>query len=65
LWRDGLAIEGPDSDALKGQLRERNGQGVHFSGAGLREHAARWAEKVIPWIEKQATEPRPAAGDRE
>ena len=64
VCRDGLAIEGPDSDALKGQLRERNGQGVHFSGAGLREHAARWAEKVIPWIEKQGTEPRPTAGDR-
>lgn len=46
LWKDGLALAGPDSDALKGKLRERNGQGVHFSGPGLREHAARWAEKV-------------------
>ena len=51
LWKDGLALEGPDSDALKGDWRERNGQGVHFSGPGLREHAARWVEKVGPWLE--------------
>ncbi len=53
LWRDGLAIEGPDSDALKGELRERDGQGVHFSGLGLRTHGAKWAEKVLPWLNKQ------------
>jgi hypothetical protein len=55
LWKDGIALEGPDSDALKGKLRERNGQGVHFSGEGLRVHAAKWAEKVSPWIEHQLT----------
>lgn len=53
LWREGLALEGPDSDALKGEWRERNGQGVHFSGRGLREHAARWMEKIAPWLESQ------------
>jgi hypothetical protein len=53
LWRDGLAHEGPDSDALKGPLRERNGTGVHFSGPGLRAHAAKWAEKIIPWLLSQ------------
>lgn len=53
LWRDGIALEGPDSDALKGDLRERNGQGVHFSGKGLREHAAKWAEKVVPWVQSR------------
>lgn len=53
LWKDHIAIEGPDTDALKGTLRERNGQGVHFSGQGLREHAARWIEKVAPWLEVQ------------
>ena len=46
-------IEGPDTDALKGNLRDNSGQGVHFSGPGLREHAARWREKVAPWLEKQ------------
>lgn len=54
LWKDGIALEGPDSDALKGDLRERNGQGVHFSGKGLREHGAKWAEKVIPWLDSIA-----------
>lgn len=65
LARDGIALEGPDSDALKGELRERGGQGVHFSGKGLREHGAKWAEKVIPWIELQWTEPRSADGGTE
>ena len=53
LWKKGIALEGPDSDALKGDLRENGGQGVHFSGPGLREHASRWADKVAPWLERQ------------
>jgi hypothetical protein len=53
IWKDGLALQGPDTDALKGNLRESGGRGVHFSGAGLREHAARWVEKVAPWLEEQ------------
>jgi hypothetical protein len=53
LWMDGIALAGPDSDALKGDLRENGGKGVHFSGPGLREHAARWVEKVAPWLEQQ------------
>ena len=61
LWDAGIALEGPDTDALKGELREQNGQGVHFSGKGLREHAARWAEKVSPWLEAQLS----TAGIRE
>ncbi len=55
LWRDGIAHEGPDSDALKGLLRQNEGQGVHFSGAGLREHGRKWAEKIAPWIEAELT----------
>ncbi len=53
LWKNGVALAGPDTDALKGDLRENGGRGVHFSGPGLREHAARWFEKVAPWLEKQ------------
>ncbi len=53
LWKDKLALEGPDSDALKGEWREDGGKGVHFSGKGLREHAAKWVEKVAPWVEQQ------------
>jgi hypothetical protein len=65
LARDGIALAGPDSDALKGDLRERSGQGVHFSGKGLREHGLKWAEAILPWIERQWTEPRKAAGGTE
>ncbi len=65
LARDGIALAGPDSDALKGDLRERNGQGVHFSGKGQRAHAAKWAEVVLPWLERQWTEPRTVAGGTE
>jgi len=53
LWKDGLALEGPDSDALRGEFRDGGGKGVHFSGAGLREHGARWAAKVVPWLRRQ------------
>jgi hypothetical protein len=52
FWKDGVAIEGPDTDALKGELRENHGQGVHFSGPGLRAHAACWVAKVAPWLEE-------------
>jgi photosystem II stability/assembly factor-like uncharacterized protein/pimeloyl-ACP methyl ester carboxylesterase len=51
LWKDGVALEGPDSDALRGEFRDGGGKGVHFSGPGLRAHAAKWAEKVAPWLE--------------
>lgn len=53
LWKYGPAQPGPDSDSLKGPLRERKGQGVHFSGPGLREHGQKWAEKIAPWLEQQ------------
>lgn len=52
LWDKKISLEGPDSDALNGDLREANGQGVHFSGKGQREHGARWAEKVGAWLAK-------------
>jgi predicted esterase len=53
VWKSGLALPGPDSDALTGLLRENHGQGIHLSGEGLREHGRRWAAKVGPWLEQQ------------
>ena len=53
VWKDGIALEGPDTDALGGELRERGGQGVHFSGLGLRKHAQSWLDKVAPWLDQQ------------
>ncbi len=50
LWTSGIALEGPDTDALTGDFRDGGGKGVHFSGPGLREHGARWAEKVGDWL---------------
>jgi hypothetical protein len=52
LWKSGVALEGPDSDAMVGDLREHGGKGVHFSGKGLREHGARWAAIVSRWLEQ-------------
>lgn len=58
LWHSGVALEGPDSDALVGAARDGNGKGIHFSGPGLREHGLRWSEKVLPWLEKQIAHPK-------
>ena len=52
LWKEGIALEGPDTDALKGNLRENGGKGVHFSGKGLHEHATLWEKKITPWLEQ-------------
>ncbi len=53
LWESGLALEGPDTDALTGDYRDRDGKGVHFSGKGLRAHGWAWAGKVGPWLTKE------------
>ena len=53
LWKNGVAFQGPDTDQLKGKLRERDGQGVHFSGPGLEVHADAWFDKVSPWLKQK------------
>ena len=50
LWESGLALQGPDTDALGERWRDGGGRGVHFSGAGLREHGRLWAERLEPWL---------------
>ncbi len=52
LWHQERVLPGPDTDALTGEFRDSGGQGVHFSGKGLREHGRRWAELVGDWLEK-------------
>ncbi len=52
FWHQNRVLPGPDTDALRGELRDADGQGVHFSGPGLREHGRRWAELVASWLEK-------------
>lgn len=57
LWKSGIALEGPDTDLLTGDLRDGGGKGIHFSAKGLKAHGTKWADKVSPWIERQLTSP--------
>ena len=56
VCNDGFALPGPDSDTLLGDMREKNGQGIHLSAAGLKAHGRLWFEKVSPWLEHQLGE---------
>ncbi len=51
LVTDGLALAGPDTDALGPEFREKNGSGVHFNARGLRQHGELWAECVAAWLD--------------
>ncbi|WP_437188127.1 sialate O-acetylesterase [Planctomicrobium sp. SH668] len=53
LWKDRIAIEGPDSDQLKREFRDNGGNGVHFSAGGLKKLADCWKEKITPWLHGQ------------
>lgn len=59
LWDAGLALPGPDTDALTGAMREKNGAGIHLSAKGLVEHGRLWVEKVAPWLELQLDKAAP------
>jgi hypothetical protein len=50
---DGTAMEGPNTDVLKGEFREANGQGVHFNARGLKTHGELWATSVSGWLKNQ------------
>jgi serine/threonine protein kinase len=52
LWETKVALEGPDTDALVGDNRDQGGNGVHFSGKGLRAHGQLWADKVSAYLDK-------------
>ncbi|MBK7874153.1 MAG: hypothetical protein IPJ77_00090 [Planctomycetes bacterium] len=45
LWKDGLALEGPDTDELRGESRHSKDR-IHFSKRGLAEHADQWFDRV-------------------
>jgi hypothetical protein len=51
LWKERLALEGPDTDTLTGENRENRGTGVHMSATGLQAHGKLWAEKVEVWLD--------------
>jgi hypothetical protein len=48
LWDSGLALEGPDTDTLRGDNRN----GIHLSGKGQRAHGRMWADKVGAYLDK-------------
>jgi hypothetical protein len=50
LWADGIALEGPDSDALAGENRI-SPTNCHFSETGLKRHAALWFDKLSPYLQ--------------
>jgi Carbohydrate esterase, sialic acid-specific acetylesterase len=54
---DGFAFLGPDTDVLTGQMREKNGMGIHLSAEGLKAHARLWVQKIAPWLERRLDEP--------
>ena len=56
LVTDGIALVGPDTDALGPEFRQNNGRGIHFNAAGLQRHGRLWAESVSPWLERQLAE---------
>jgi hypothetical protein len=53
LWDKRIALEGPDTDAMLGDLRDHGGKGIHFSKTGLKVHGEAWAEKIAPWLDQQ------------
>ena len=53
LMTDGLALAGPDTDALGSEFREKNGRGIHFNARGLQRHGELWMECVGAWLEQQ------------
>ncbi len=52
LWKDGVALRGPDTDDMLGALRHSQDK-IHFSKSGLVEHAKRWAERLIELFPKK------------
>ncbi len=51
LWDRKIALEGPDTDAMTGDLRDNGGKGIHFSKKGLAVHGKAWADKVGAWLD--------------
>lgn len=53
LWDTKVALEGPDTDAMVGDLRDNGGKGIHFSKKGLKVHGEAWAKYVGEWLDKE------------
>lgn len=51
LWLSGVALQGPDTDALTSVYRQNNGKGTHFNNSGLKAHGLLWADAVEKWLD--------------
>ena len=56
LWDTKVALEGPDTDAMVGDLRDHGGTGIHFSKKGLKAHGEAWAKDVGAWLDGELKE---------
>ena len=52
MWETKVALEGPDTDALRGDNRDDGGRGIHFSARGLNAHGKLWADKVSAYLDR-------------
>ncbi len=52
LWKDKVALQGPDTDGLSGPMRHSRDH-IHFSKAGLEAHGKLWAERLEALFFKQ------------
>lgn len=53
LGVSGPALQGPNTDALTMQYREKNGQGIHFNDAGLQLHGRLWSQQVSTYLDNE------------
>ncbi len=51
LWDKAVALQGPDTDTLVGDMRDRDGKGAHFSPKGLSAHGKMWADIVGKYLD--------------
>lgn len=51
LWKEKVALEGPDTDDLLGDMRHKDR--IHFSKKGLEAHGKRWAERLVALFPKR------------
>ncbi|MCY2959719.1 MAG: hypothetical protein NTY35_06100 [Planctomycetota bacterium] len=52
LWKDKVALQGPNTDDLLGPMRHSQDK-IHFSKAGLEAHAKRWSDQLVALFAKQ------------
>ena len=51
VWRDGVALMGPDTDLLGPDFRDFGGKGIHFAPKGLAAHGQAWADTVAAYLD--------------